>query len=150
MSLKSQRRLASQILKVGVNRVWIDPERSEDVETAITREEIRKLIHEGAIKALPEKGVSRVRAKILHGKRKKGLRRGQGRRSGAAGAKVSEKEAWVRKIRVLRKKLREFKETRSITEENYRRLYKLASSGVFASAADMERYIKTHGMWRKK
>ncbi|MEM2917519.1 MAG: 50S ribosomal protein L19e [Candidatus Bathyarchaeia archaeon] len=150
MSLKSQRRLASQILKVGVNRVWIDPERSEDVETAITREEIRKLIHEGAIKALPEKGVSRARAQILHEKRKKGLRRGQGRRSGASGAKVSEKEAWVRKIRVLRRKLREFKENRSITEESYRLLYKLASSGVFASFADMERYIRTHGMWRKK
>jgi len=150
MSLKSQRRLASQILKVGLNRVWIDPERSEDVETAITREEIRKLIHEGAIKALPEKGVSRVRARVHHEKRKKGLRRGLGRRTGSAGAKVSEKEVWVRKIRVLRRKLREFKANRVITEESYRKVYKLASSGVFKSTADMERYIKTQGMWRKR
>jgi len=44
--LKSQRRLAAQILKVGQNRVWINPERIDDVEAAITREEIRKLIHE--------------------------------------------------------------------------------------------------------
>ena len=35
-NLTSQRRLASQILKVGRNRVWIDPARVEDVEGAIT------------------------------------------------------------------------------------------------------------------
>ncbi|MCK5562869.1 50S ribosomal protein L19e, partial [Candidatus Bathyarchaeota archaeon] len=76
MSLKSQRRLAAQVLKVGANRVWIDPERNDDVEVAITREEIRKLVHEGVIKALPKKGISRVRARVLHKKKKKGLRRG--------------------------------------------------------------------------
>ncbi|MGD2065814.1 MAG: 50S ribosomal protein L19e, partial [Candidatus Bathyarchaeota archaeon] len=46
MSLKSQRRLAAEIMKVGENRVWIDPERIDYVEAAITREEIKKLIHE--------------------------------------------------------------------------------------------------------
>ena len=47
--LSSQRRLASQILKIGKNRVWVDPERMSDVEGAITREEVRKLIHEKVI-----------------------------------------------------------------------------------------------------
>ena len=47
MSLKSQRRLAAEILKVGESRVWMDPDRTEEVEIAITREEIRRLIHEG-------------------------------------------------------------------------------------------------------
>ena len=37
MSLVSQRRMASEILKVGENRVWIDPERADDVELAISR-----------------------------------------------------------------------------------------------------------------
>ena len=36
MSLKSQRRLAAEILKAGENRIWIDPERIVDVEIAIT------------------------------------------------------------------------------------------------------------------
>ncbi|RLG90537.1 50S ribosomal protein L19e, partial [Candidatus Bathyarchaeota archaeon] len=83
MSLKSQRRLAAEILKIGENRVWIDPERIEDVQMAITREEIKKLIHEGAIKKLKEKGVSRARARVIREKKKKGLRRGPGSRSGA-------------------------------------------------------------------
>ena len=74
MSLSSQRRLAAEILKVGEGRVWIDSNRIEEVEIAITREEIRKLIHEGAIRSLPKKGVSRTRARVIHEKRKKGLR----------------------------------------------------------------------------
>ncbi|MDH5754725.1 MAG: 50S ribosomal protein L19e [Candidatus Bathyarchaeota archaeon] len=148
--LKSQRRLAAQILKVGQNRVWIDSERIDDVEVAITRDEIRKLIHEGVIKSLPEKGVSRARARILHEKKKKGRRRGPGSRSGASHAKISRKEAWMNKIRALRKRLRELKTSRIITENTYRKLYKMASSGRFESIADMERYLKAHELWRKR
>lgn len=150
MSLKSQRRLAAEILKVGENRVWIDPERTVDVDVAITREEIRRLIHEGAIKPLPKKGISRARARELQQKRKKGLRRGPGRRTGSAGAKVSKKQAWMRRIRTLRRKLRELKQSRAITEGAYRKLYNMAGSGVFESTADLERYIQTHGLGRKR
>jgi len=150
MSLTSQRRLAAGLLKVGLNRVWIDPNRIEDVEVAITRAEIRKLIHEGAIRHLPAKGVSRARARVLHEKKKKGLRRGPGTREGSSRAKVTRKEAWMHKIRALRKKLREWKTNRAISEDNYRHLYMVAGSGAFGSIADMERYAKTHGIWRKR
>ncbi len=149
-SLKNQRRLAAQILKVGQNRVWINPERMDDVEVAITREEIRRLIHEEIIKRLPEKGVSRARARILHEKKKKGRRRGPGSRSSSSHAKISKKEAWMSKIRALRKKLRELKTNRMITENTYRNTYKMASSGRFGSVADMVRYLKTHELWRKR
>jgi large subunit ribosomal protein L19e len=150
MSLRSQRRLAAEILKVGENRVWIDPERTIDVEVAITREEIRRLVHEGAIKPLPKKGVSRARARVLQQKRKRGLRRGPGRKTGSAKAKVSKKEAWMRKVRTLREKLRELKENRVITRAVYRKLYNMAGSGVFESTADLERYIETRGLGRKR
>lgn len=150
MSLKSQRRLASQILKVGQGRVWIDPEGIDTVEVAITREEIRKLIHEGVIKSLPEKGVSRARAKVLHIKRKKGLRKGPGQKSGSAQAKISRKDVWMTKIRALRRKLREWKESRVIAESAYRELYTMAGSGLFKSTAEMERHAKTKGLWRKR
>lgn len=150
MSLKSQRRLAAEILDVGENRVWIDPERIVEVDVAITREEIRRLIHEGAIKPLPKKGISRARARDLHQKRKKGLRRGHGRRTGSAGAMVSKKQAWMERIRTLRRRLRELKEGRAITEGVYRKLYNMAGSGIFESTADLERYIQTHGLGRKR
>ena len=150
MSLSSQRRLAAEILKVGEGRVWMDPNRIEEVEIAITREEIRKLIHEGAIQSLPKKGISRARARVFHEKRKRGLRRGPGRKSGSSEAIISKKRAWINKIRTLRGKLREFKEKRVITESAYRQLYNMAGSGAFKSAAELERHIKTRGLWRKR
>jgi large subunit ribosomal protein L19e len=148
--LKSQRRLAAQILKAGQNRVWINPEKVDDAETAITREEIRKLIHEGIIKKLPEKGVSRARARVLHEKKKKGLRSGIGSRTGAAHARISKKEAWMSKIRALRKRLRVLKVRKVIAESSYRELYRMASSGRFESVGDLERYLKAHELWRKR
>jgi len=133
-SLRSQRRLAAEILKVGESRVWIDPERIEDVELAITREEIRKLIHEKAIVAKPKKGVSRARARILKVKRKMGRRRGVGSRSGPSGARNPRKRAWILKVRALRSEF----------------LYDLASSGVFDSISDLKRYIESENLWRRR
>jgi len=148
--LKSQRRLAAEILKVGQNRVWIDPERIEDAEAAMTREEIKKLIHEGVIKPRPEKGVSHARARIIHEKKKKRRKSGPGSRSGSARAKISKKEAWMSKIRALRRRLRELKASKIVTESTYRKMYKMASSGRFMSVADLERYLKAHELWRKR
>jgi large subunit ribosomal protein L19e len=150
MSLKNQRRLAAEILKIGENRVWINPERIDDVQMAITREEIKKLIHEGAIKKLKESGISRARTRVLRKKRKKGLRRGPGSRTGSSGARISKKEAWMRKIRSLRRRLRELKAKKIITVSTYRKVYRMAGSGTFKSIAEMERYLKANNLWRKR
>jgi len=149
-NLSSQRRLAAQILKIGQNRVWIDPERMDDVEGAITREEVRKLIHEKIIDSLPEKGVSRSRAKIIREKKRKGRRSGPGSLTGAGYAKVTKKEAWMKKIRSLRRKLRELKTSRIITESTYSQYYRMAGSGRFQSIAELERNLKANDLWRKR
>ncbi|MEJ2242860.1 MAG: 50S ribosomal protein L19e [Candidatus Bathyarchaeota archaeon] len=150
MSLKSQRRLASEIMKIGQGRVWIDPERIDYVEAAITREEIRKLVNEGVIKSLPKKGVCRVRARILKEKRKKGLRRGPGGKSGPARSKISKKEAWINRIRPIRRRLIELKDSRAISESVYRQMYDMSESGAFKSKAELERHIRTHNLWRRR
>jgi large subunit ribosomal protein L19e len=142
--------LAAQILKVGENRVWIDPDRTGDVEIAITRQEIKKLIHEGAIKRSQITGISRARARIIHEKKKEGLRRGFGRRTGSSTARVTKKEAWMAKIRALRRRLRELEARRIITRASYRQLYDIAESGAFKSIAELERHIKSQGLWRKR
>jgi large subunit ribosomal protein L19e len=149
-TLNSQRRLAAQVLKVGRNRVWIDPERTDDVETAMTRDEIRRLIHEGVIKSLPATGISRARARILHQKKKKGRRSGPGSRTGTGHARVSKKKAWMGKIRPLRSRIRELKSKKTIPEDAYQQLYRMAGSGRFQSVADLERYLKAHELWRKR
>jgi large subunit ribosomal protein L19e len=149
-NLSSQRSLAAQILKIGQNRVWIDPERVDDVEGAITREEIRKLIHEKIIVPLPQQGVSRSRAKTIQEKKRRGRRMGAGSRTGAGFAKISRKEAWMTKIRSLRKALRELKAERVITESTYTQVYRMAGSGRFESVGELERYLKSHELWRKR
>jgi large subunit ribosomal protein L19e len=149
-SLKTQRRLAAEILKAGLNRVWIDPEKMDDVETAITREDMRKLIHQGVVKPRPKTGISRARARVLHSKKRKGLRRGGGSKSGSSKARVSKKAAWMTRVRALRRRLRELKARKTLTESTYRELYRMTSSGRFASVADLERYLKSHEVWRKR
>ena len=149
-NLTNQRRLASELLGIGRNRVWIDPARIDDVEGAITREEIRKLIHEKIIQPAPIRGVSRSRAKTLLEKKRKGRRKGQGSYGGSPQASVTKKEAWMLRIRSLRKRLRELKASRVITESTYTQYYRMAGSGRFNSVADLERYLKGHDLWRKR
>jgi large subunit ribosomal protein L19e len=54
------------------------------------------------------------------------------------------------KIRALRKKLRELKAKKTIPENAYQKLYRMASSGRFESVAGLERYLKAHELWRKR
>jgi large subunit ribosomal protein L19e len=142
--------MAAEILKVGENRVRIDPERADDVGLAISREEIRRLIRDRAIKKMPEKGISRARARVIHDKKVAGKRRGQGSRSGAGGARTPSKQAWMKRVRAQRKRLRELRGRHAITEAIYRQLYVMAKSGSFRSVADLDRYVEAHGLRRKR
>ncbi len=142
--------MAAEILGVGEERVWINPERMEDVEAAITREDIRRLIHEGVIRKSKEKGISRARASIIHKKKRRGKRRGVGSRSGSRKTRTDSNRLWVEKIRALRGRLRELKENRAISTRVYRQLYLKAKSGVFESIADLHRYIEVHGLRRRR
>ena len=81
--LASQRRIAAAVLGCGVNRVWINPEKLSEVQSAMSREDIRNLIEEGAISSHQKKGISRGRARARIAKRAYGHCKGPGRRSGA-------------------------------------------------------------------
>ena len=142
--------MAAEILKVGENRVWIDPERGDDVDLAISREEIRRLIRDRAIKKMPEKGISRARARRIHDKKVTGRRRGQGSRKGTKGARTPSKEAWMKRVRAQRKRLRGLRDSHALTETVYRQLYIMSKSGLFRSVADLDRYMESHGLRRKR
>ena len=95
MNLTTQKRLAASILKVGLNRVWIDPERIEEVSMAITRDGVKQLINDGAIKAKPQKGISSYRSKKIKEQKAKGKRKGRGSVKGAKKARTPKKKAWM-------------------------------------------------------
>lgn len=149
MNLTNQRRIAASVLEVGTNRIWIDPEKMSDVEAAITRDEIRKLIKEGAIKALHEKGTSHGRARILATKKRTGRRIGMGTKKGRKYSEVSRKTRWVHRIRALRNRLIELKDQRIITVSTYRNLYMKAKGGEFRSISELERHINEQKLRRR-
>ena len=139
--LSAQKRLASDVLDVGKNRVWFDPARQGDIAEAITRADIRDLVDEGAIRADPKRGNSRGRARERKQKRAYGHRTGPGTRKGKKGARQNPKEEWQSRIRAQRKRLRELRDESEISRSEYRQLYDMAGGGEFDSIADMERYI---------
>jgi len=149
MNLKNQRRLAAAVLGVGSNRIWIDPEGAEEVEAAITRQEIRKLIKDGVIQAAPEKKTSRGRARARQAQKKAKRRRGPGKRKGARYSVVPRKVRWMSKIRAQRKRLKSLREKRIITVSTYRSLYRKAKGGEFRSIAELERYITDNELRRR-
>lgn len=150
MDVSTQRKLAARLLNVGVNRIWIDPDRLDDVALAIRRDDIRRLIHEGAIKKSPIKGISRGRAKAVHEKKKRGLRSGPGSRKGKRTARLSGKHRWMRKIRAIRRHIKKLRARRIIKPRDYRRLYRLSKGGMFPSIRRVDMYIQEHKMKRRK
>lgn len=60
-NLKAQKRLAASVARVGISRVKIVEDYIEDVQSALTREEIRNLIKDGKIIILKKVGISDVK-----------------------------------------------------------------------------------------
>jgi len=140
--LSSQKRMAADVLDVGENKIWLNPERQGDIADAITRADVRDLVDEGVIRAAEPEGNSRGRATERQEKRAYGHRKGQGSRKGTAGGRQNEKETWASKIRAQRAKLRELRDDGTISRSEYRNLYDRASGGEFDSVADIERTLE--------
>jgi large subunit ribosomal protein L19e len=143
--LRNQRRMAAAVLKCGRDRVWIDPDSIEDVASAVTRADVRRLISSGAILKLPARGVSRWRAREVATERKQGRRRGPGSRKGAAYARLPRKERWMRTIRAIRNELQKLKADKKIDPRTYRNYYLRAKGGQFRSRNHMVTHMKTEG-----
>ena len=141
MKLSTQKRLAADVMKVGLSRVWIDPEFEDEVSLAITRDDIRRLVDEGAIQRKPAVGVSRGRARYVLQQRRKGQRKGPGTKKGKASTKLSGKERWMMKIRPMRKELKRLRDNGKITRKTYRELYLKAKGNAFRNTAHLKTYI---------
>ncbi|EHP87744.1 50S ribosomal protein L19e [Methanotorris formicicus] len=149
MDVSVQRRMAADILKCGLDRVWVDPEKLDLVKAAITKDDIRALIKDGVIKKKQKKGISSARTKKLKEQKRKGRRRGPGSRRGAKGARTPKKERWMNTIRPLRKLLKEFRDNGTIDRGTYRKLYRMAKGGAFRSRSHMLLYMRDHGILAK-
>ena len=107
--LRNQRRMAASLLKCGVNRVWMDHDRVDEIAKAVTKDDIRVLIKGKAIKSKQKKGISSGRKKYIIKQKEKGRRRGHGSRKGAKYARLPRKDQWIRTIRPIRVISKKFK-----------------------------------------
>ena len=142
--LSAQKRLAADVLDVGKSRVWLDPAAQEEIEDAITREDIRELVDQGTIRADAPSGNSRGRARERNEKRSYGHRKGPGSRRGKAGARQNDKAEWMSSIRAQRRKLRDLRDSGELTRSQYRELYDMAKGGEFEDVRRLLNYIEDH------
>lgn len=134
--------MAAQILKCGVEKVWIDPEELEEVSKAITKADVRRLISRGVIIKRESNSQSRGRARKIARQKKLGRRKNRGSRKGKKLAKTSKKRKWINIIRPLRKALKKMRESEQITKSQYRKLYLMAKGGRFKSKSHLKLYLK--------
>jgi large subunit ribosomal protein L19e len=99
-----QKKIASKIMKCGIEKVWIDPE-NEKVRQAITRRDVRRFIKEGAIKKIPDK---KKRTKPSKPQQRMGSRKG------AKHARRGKKTSWLRVVRPQRKMIKELKDKKQL------------------------------------
>jgi len=150
MNLRSKRLIASRILKVGMDRVWLDPSKSTEIKEAITRDDIRKLVSQGVVLVKQKKGVSRGRFRAVIKQKRKGRMDGPGSRKGIKTSRLGRKEMWVHRIRAQRQLINELLKKNVITGENYILLRKKAKGGFFRSRKHIKLYLTEHNLWNKK
>jgi large subunit ribosomal protein L19e len=120
--------IASKILKVGVSRVRILPTAIEDVKKALTRNDVKKLIEEKKVFAIEEK------KKMKKERKKKGLKKGS--------RKARESVRWEDRVRAQRRLIKMLKAKGEITNETFKKVYKLIKSGSFSSRASLLTFLK--------
>jgi large subunit ribosomal protein L19e len=149
MNVTAQKRMAAEILKCGLYRVYIEPDYVDDVVMAITRDDIRNLIQQGIIQKRQKIGISKYRTNLRKDRKKRGRARGYGKRKGLASARNPTKRAWINTIRPLRRELKQLRDTGKIEKSVYRKMYLRAKGGSFKSVATLQRYLKDHKLIKK-
>ncbi len=144
--LSTQRRMAASLLGVGRNKVWMDPEKGEDIAEAITREDVRGLIADGAIRRIFEVGPSRGRWRATKALRDYGHRKGPGSRKGARGVRTGHKAPWMKRIRLQRARLQELRDAGGLKRRAYRDLYRRAGGGQFRNLAHLSQTLEAMGV----
>lgn len=138
-TLRLQKRIAADILKVGKNKVWFDSNRIHDIREAITKEDIRTLINEKIIKKKPVAGVKRRAGKRKDKRKRKGNSRGTGKKRRII---INKKKEYANKIRKLRSYIQGLKLQNKISKKESRILRNLAKAGMFKSKKDIKEKIE--------
>lgn len=143
MAMKTVRRIASEILKVGESKIRFKPDSLKKIEEVLTREDVKGLIKEGIIYKASPRGVSRIRGRKKKSQLKKGRRWGRGSRRGTLRARSGGKKSWIAKVRAQRNYIKNLIRSGKIKDRKaYRKIYMMIKGNAFKSVKILDTYLK--------
>lgn len=144
MSIKLAKRAAASIMDRGVSSIRIANGSLEEAAKAITKEDVRALIKSGKIYAVKKRENLSLHGKALKEKRRKGRSRGPGRRKGTTRARRG--ILYQKKVRAQRRLIKDMKEKKELSNEQFKRYYALVKGGTFPTKLSLINHIRSSGI----
>ncbi len=139
--LSTVKRLAADILGAGESKIRIKSGEIGRAESALTREDVRKLIKDGVVYVKRKPGFKVMNRR----KRKLG-----GSRRGSMNSRTPEKEKWMINVRAQRKYLAQLVAEGNVERKNKRGVYMRIKGGAFRGKKAMLMYLKDNRLYIEK